>query len=165
MHSFTELRSGAPDLKPLNRIRAQVEEIGAQIEETAGAHWPHDVIAARLEREIGAQLDNASYRMRTFTTPGHFALPGPEDHVGFLAWLFGPEELRQRIRARIKELAPKPGLPQAEREAALAKLRAKERELLKAEEIETCRLEARGFIVDRRRHPDIGLLLEVWEEL
>lgn len=37
----------------------------------------------------------------------------------------------------------------------------RKRALLRATEIETCKLEALGFIVDRRRYPDIDLLLDV----
>jgi hypothetical protein len=164
MHSLTELLTG-PERKALDRTRAQLDGIGRTIEETAGAPWPHDVIFSRMKREIDAQLHNARYWMRSFVTPGYFSFPDPADYVGSFALLWGEKEMETRLRALIKQMAPVPGLSPAEREAELSRLRVKERELLEQEERETCRLEARGFIVDRRRYPDVALLLETWESL
>jgi hypothetical protein len=158
------LQLGAPELKALDRIRAQLAEVGAQIEDTAGAHWPHDVILARMMGLARDQLSTVDYTMRAFAEPGAFKYPEPRNFVGFVAWLLGEKEFETRLRARIREMAPSPGLAKEQRDAQLAKLRAKETELHEAEEREISRLEAQGHVVARRADADIAVLLKVWED-
>ena len=159
----TFLQSGAKERRKLDKVRDELAALEDEIETIAAASFAVDESLDRILRIMDEKRRLADVQLSYFTRPGDGPVL-PDLNLGFLAALLGPTEIEARLRTRLEQLTPAPGLPRAERERTLADLRAKCTALEEAEEREVCALEAAGFVVDRRG-VDPELALRVWDAL
>ncbi len=161
------LASNDKAMKPVQAIRARIEETRAELARLDHAPLPLADVEARIDDWLSRKQYLATGRMLALD----FASPGAAPAAASPSWDFGgqapaafnlmdrvltllanlaPAELRHNLLRLVAEHCPDPGPPLAERPALARKLQAKLLALEIDEEREIEKLEDEGWLVHRR---------------
>lgn len=164
----------------IDKLRAEIQRVGDEIEWLAGAPLPLEECKARVAdgcRQLATHFTENRLRLGVFVHPNTnpqealmeaFAISKNTTGVSTLTieevgpalcWAMG-DSLVQRLHAEIDALdyGP-PGLPMAERPARLAQLKGMLRQLEEQEEALICKAEEAGEVVFRRAEADPAVVL------
>lgn len=155
------LRSGDAPRGALDELQTSIAAHKQRVVETVRAPLPAEEVTQRVRDLIAREVE----RINPVRAVSHIRYPGPVQlpilSWGMWAWLW-PGEAERALVARLSEMEPAAGLPEARRGEAIATLRRELQELERREELEIQRLEAEGYIVLRRPAADLQLLLNIW---
>lgn len=181
MIGVTHLNPDAKERSRLARIRSQIEQTKNAMHDVSEAPLTLDDSVARAMADIEAHAEHKT--LGIYTRPDQDAVivdpkngistmkPFEQSPTAMLYHLLGREFLEKALRAHLAPYCANAGLSRIERRARQRELQAKLSELLDAEEVEVCALEAKGFVVDRqlpdgdraRMSEHADRLLRIWE--
>lgn len=163
------LTSGNVARSIMDGIESKIADLRVEIKQTREANLTPEETRVRVKSLLNEAMFNQP--------PGnHFEHLQSVDSTGYhpltkisisdLCYIFGEENIADRIMARIVANGQKVGAPLKQRSGLLADLAAKLKGLERECEIEACRLEASGdAVVLRRVDADIEVILGVWATL
>lgn len=170
MNELNILRSGTAARKKLDVLQQRVFDLAAEIDVVRRASLALEDARRNLIREIEHAPDADGFGFTGAASPyrQHAGALPPVTWTGLSMVLFGGDA-GKLADAIIKNIFPRhgyvPGLPEAEREAHIEKLRADLYKAEVAEETEVIALGRAGHLIIRRPDVDLKALLEVWSAI
>jgi hypothetical protein len=159
--------ANAQQLAKLTKLREQVVELDAQIDDIEQGTLTVDEGADRLIAHVRERAKIARTRLRYYLHPGGVPhMESIEQLVADVEVVADPAAFEERVRAAMAALVPEGAVAIADRPKAIKPLADKRRKLAVAVETEVCNLEGQGIGLARDREKiDPQLMLEVWESL
>jgi hypothetical protein len=162
MTAMALLRVGDASRKKLDEIRGEIAAALESIEELHDAPLPAADVVRQVMSALGSKIDHARNAVRSYMWPGTSLPLTDVDPWALMALLLPDFEKRLASLLAVPSSKQPTSLPVRQKKGA--ELKAKIASLERVEEVEICRLESLGYVVERRLDVPIETLLAVWND-